>query len=174
MKSFKLVLLSIFCLSIFSCSSDDDSSENAVAVEGTWRLTAINTESAFDLNNDGTETNSFIEETNCYQNETVVFNSGGTGVTNSNSYAEITAEIVVGTTNEYNYSADCISEVDSDTFTWTQNGNQIMITDSSGFPITATLSGSQFSFVVPEGFYATDSSFSFEVTEDLTFIYTKQ
>ena len=84
MKSLKLITLSILCLGVFSCSSDDDAG-NTVAVEGTWKLTAINTETEFDLNMDGTATNSFIEETDCYRNETIVFNSNGTGANNSST-----------------------------------------------------------------------------------------
>ena len=173
MKSLKLITLSILCLGVFSCSSDDDAG-NTVAVEGTWKLTAINTETEFDLNMDGTATNSFIEETDCYRNETIVFNSNGTGANNSASYAEIEYEITVGTTDEFTYTVDCISEIESDTFTWTQNGNQLTITDSSGFGTTVALNGSQFTFVVPEGFFAADGTTGVELTEDLTFIYTKQ
>jgi len=62
-----------------ACSSDDDSNDTTANLEGTWKLTAFNTENAYDLNEDGTTSTSVMDETSCYQNETITFNADGTG-----------------------------------------------------------------------------------------------
>lgn len=176
MKFLKLILLSVLCVSVFACSSDDDSNDdnNTVAVEGTWQLTSMETETAFDLNMDGTATTSYMEETDCYQNETIVFNADGTGTINSRSFVDIEYDITVGTTDDITWTVDCIDFDEAIAMTWVQNGNQLTITDSDGFDTMVTISGSEFSFVVPKGFYAYDDTTDAEITEDLTFTYTKQ
>jgi hypothetical protein len=142
-------------------------------VEGTWLLTAwIGTE-AIDLNGDGTESINFLDEMDCYENETIVFNEDGTGVTMSTSYASFNFEIVVGTTNEYMYTITCDLEDENTNFTWSQNGNTVSTTDGTD-TTDLTLNGNQLSLFVPEGFVAFNSDFTATTTQDLTFVYTKQ
>ena len=136
-------------------------------------LTAWLGEEPIDLNNDGTESANFLDEMDCYNNETIVFSNDGTGVAMSTSYAEFTFEIVVGTEDEYTYTIDCINENESTNLTWDQNGDTVSITDDFG-TTEWTISGNQLSITLPDGFGASNEDGSVILTQDLTFVYTKQ
>ena len=151
------------------CTNEQTTEE----IVGTWLLTAWIGEEAIDLNNDGTESINFLDEMNCYENETIVFSADNTGVTMSTSFASFIFDIVVGTTNEYDYTIECEFENENTNFTWSQNGNTISVDD--GTSVTeATLNGNQLSLFVPEGFVAFSSDFTVTTIQDLTFVYTKQ
>ena len=151
------------------CTNDTEPTN----VEGTWLLTAWLGEEPIDLNNDGTSSANFLDEMDCYNNETIVFNNDGTGVAMSTSFAEITFEIVVGTTDEYSYTIDCIDEVENTNMTWTQSDNTISITDAFG-TTDWTLNGNELSITIPEGFGTSNEDGSVVITQDLTIVYTKQ
>ena len=144
-------------------------------IVGTWLLTAWNGE-AIDLNNDGTENTNFLNEMDCYTNETLVFNSDNTGTAMSTSFATFTFEIETGTTNSYVYTIECEDEIENSAFTWTQSGNTITITDTASSDVSEwTINGNDLSTDIPSGFVAFDSDdFSVVVTQDLTFVYEKQ
>jgi hypothetical protein len=151
-----------------------DQNQQATDVEGTWLLTAWIGDEPIDLNNDGVESDNFLNEMDCYNNETILFSDGGTGVIMSTSYAEFMFDILVGTTNEFDYTIDCIEEDENTNFTWTQTGNTVAITDDFG-TTNVTIIGNQISIFVPNGFIAFSSE-DVEVTtiQNLTFVYTKQ
>ena len=141
---------------------------------GTWLLTAWNGEEPIDLNNDGTESTNFLEEMDCYNNETIVFNDDNTGVAMSTSYADIEIFIEVGTTNSYDFTVTCIEEVENTNVTWSQSGNTVTITDPSGSS-DWTLDGNTLSITIPEGFTVINTDdVTVSVIQDLTFVYTKQ
>jgi hypothetical protein len=166
--------LLLAALVLVSCNKDDDGSTNA-SVEGNWKLTSLTTENAYDLNEDGNASNNLMTETGCYQNETITFSGNGTGTATSNSYALISVELVVGTTDEYEYTIECIQEVDVTAFTWTQSGSTITVS-VGGASSSATLSGSDLTIVVESGFdqEVEGGNGTVTVMEDLTFVYTKQ
>ncbi len=168
-KVFSLVLLAVL---FASCSSDDD---NGVAVEGTWKMTAFKSQNAYDLNGDGVISNDVMGETNCYQNETLIFNSNGTGANMSTSYAEISLELVAGTADQYEYSVECINENSTTAFTWSQNGDTVTVTES-GLTASAAQDGNKLTLVVPNGFEieVEDENGIATVNENLTIEYTKQ
>lgn len=148
-------------------------------LDGTWLLTAWNGEEPIDLNGDGTENINFLDEMDCYDNETMEFNTDGTGMSHSTSYADIFMELEVGTTDSYYFQVDCIDEVDDTNFTWTQSGNTITISVDDGLGGTEqmqwTLDGNELSITIPEGFYVSASDDATVTTiQDLTFVYTKQ
>lgn len=153
------------------CSDDTNEPTDIV---GTWLMTAWMGEEPIDLNNDGVESLNFLDEMDCYNNETLVFNANNTVVATSNAYADFEFSIVAGTTNTYEYTITCINEVDITNGTWTQNGNTVSISEGTESSIW-TLNGNQLSILVPSGFIAYSSEDS-EVTtiQDITFIYTKQ
>ena len=172
---------------ILACGDPDNSLQNAVDtlgdctvdnqqasdIEGTWLLTGwIGTE-AIDLNADGTESFNFLDEMDCYNNETLVFNADATAVAMSTSYAEIGVEVIVGTENDLAYTIDCIDEIENTNATWTQSGNTISVT-SGGATSDWTLNGNQLSILIPEGFGASNEDGSVTTSQDLTFVYTKQ
>lgn len=139
-------------------------------------MTTFNTENAYDLNNDGTASKSVMDETNCYQNETLVFNAdGATGTAVNTSYAEIELTLVAGTTDEYEYTVTCVSEDDSTPFAYIQNGNDVTLI-VAGENQTATLSGNTLTYVFQDGFFVEvdNNGTTTTVTEDITFVFTKQ
>jgi len=142
---------------------------------GTWLLTAWNGEEQIDLNNDGTESINFLDEMDCYNNETIVFNADNTGFVMSTSYALFDIFIEVGTTDSFDFTIDCIAEVENTDITWSQTGNIVSITDSTNETTDWTLAGNTLSITFPEGFSVTDpDDTTVTVTQDLTFVYTKQ
>jgi hypothetical protein len=161
--------------SVLNDLGDCTNGQTTEGIVGTWLLTAWIGEEPIDLNNDGVESENFLDEMNCYTNETIVFNADNTGVATSTSYAEFEFIIEAGTTNSFEYTVTCIEETEVSEATWTQNGNIISVTDESGETSDWTLNGNQLSIVVPSGFLAFNSD-DFEVTtsQDLTFVYTKQ
>ncbi len=154
-----------------NCANNNPTS----TVEGEWLLTGWFVEIPIDLNNDGQPSNDLLEEMDCYNNERLVFNADGTANAVATSYADISVELEVGTTNSYDYSVECIDENETTAKTWTQEGNIVTIVDVEfQEALDFTLEGSELSIVVESGFFATNLDSSITVTEDLTFIYTKQ
>jgi|GEM_PF-1144532 len=148
--------------------------EGNAEIEGTWKLTSWLGENPIDLNNDGEESLDFLDEIDCYNNETLVFNADGTGVSMSTSYATFTSEVETGTTNSFDFFVECTAEVENTNFTWTDNGSQLTVT-IAGDAYNYTVDGNELSIFVPSGFVAMDGEdFTVTVNEDLTFIYTKQ
>ena len=175
MKKLFLSLLAVSTLILNSCSSDDDGNSSNVSLVGTWKLTAWNSTTAFDINNDGTASTNLLQEFDCYDNETIVFSANNTAIANSTSYADITAEITAGTTDEYTYTIECIDEADFFPLTWTLNGNTLIFDQDTEDEITATLSGNTISILIPAGFEVYSEDFSdVVVSEDIIFVYTKQ
>ncbi|NRA91273.1 MAG: hypothetical protein HRU26_01075 [Psychroserpens sp.] len=158
--------------SLGDCGDDNQQQESSVV--GTWLLTAWIGEEPFDLNNDGTGSINFLDEMECYENETLVFSADNTVVNTSTSFADIEFIIEVGTTNSVVWTVDCIEETEITNGTWSQSGNIVSISDQFG-DTDWTLNGNELSIFVPEGFVSFNSDdFSVTTIQDLTFIYTKQ
>jgi hypothetical protein len=170
-KVFSLVL---FAVVFASCSSDDDNN-NTVAIEGTWKMTAFKSQNAYDLNGDGVISNDIMAQTNCYQNETLVFNTDGTGANFSTSFADITLEVVAGTADEYEYSVECVAENTTTAFVWTQNGESVTFTNS-GVTFSGAQDGNKLTFAISNGFEieVEQGGGVATTTENLTLEYTKQ
>ncbi|RNC87145.1 MAG: hypothetical protein ED556_06905 [Winogradskyella sp.] len=141
---------------------------------GTWLLTAWIGEEPIDLNNDGTENVNFLEEMDCYNEETLVFNDDGTGASVSTSFAEIEIFLEIGTTNQVDFNVTCIDEDSTTDFTWTQTDMTVTITDVFGTN-DWTLDGNTLSILIPEGFSVINvDDATVNTIQDLTFVYTKQ
>jgi hypothetical protein len=169
----KLVTLILVAAIFASCSSDDDSGK--VAIEGTWKMTAFNTENAYDLNGDGTISSDVMGQTNCYQNETIIFNSNNTGAEVSTSYLDIDLELVAGSTTEYEYNVACVSENTTTAFTWAKSGATVTVTQA-GYVFTGTLNGDEITFTAPNSFTieVEQGSGTAFITQDVTIVYKKQ
>ncbi len=168
---FKLCLL-VFLSSFFSCSSDDDSiSGNTVTVEGTWTLSALRVESSFDFNNDGVASRNLFEETPCYDNDFINFNSDGS-VNIDTALTEITIEVMSST--EYMHVYECLDGFQQSS-TWTKNGNTIIVENGSQ-DLVGTISGNKLTVVI-EDFFQIEMydgmNFSYP-EEDVQLVYTKQ
>jgi len=163
---------------VFSASIDAlDSCNNGQSVSdiiGTWQLTAWLVQNGLDLNNDGSANLNLLDEMDCYNNETIVFNTDNRAFINSRSFAEIVVEFEAGSTNSFDYFINCIEEENITTATWTEDGDSITLAyDGTDEEIQFTLETNQLSLLVPEGFFAQSSDFSLEVLEDITIVYTK-
>jgi uncharacterized lipoprotein YehR (DUF1307 family) len=174
----KILLLLVVAVAVTACSKNDDDSGNngSVSVEGNWKLTSFTTENEYDLNEDGTASNNVMTETGCYLNETIAFNGDATGTAQSTSYAEITLDLVAGTTNEYEYSIACVQENETTAFAWTQNGDTVVLT-FAGFTYTGAKSDDTITIVLENGLafeVEDDNGGTVMITEDITFVYTKQ
>jgi len=172
----KLFVMILVAAAFTACSSDDDSSNNSTSLEGNWKLTAFETENPYDLNNDGTASKSVMDETNCYQNETIRFDADGTGEATSTSYADIQLTLVAGTTDEYEYTVDCVSETETTPFVYDKDENEVSLSITGAGNATATLSGNTLTYVIQDGFFVDvdENGTTVTVTEDITFVYTKQ
>ncbi len=174
MKKIAFGLL-VFAVSfgIYSCDPWEDDSyhegttpDEEVEIPGNWKLTSITLQEAFDFNGDGTASTDLMAETNCYQNELMAFNADFTGISTSNSYANV---IVNGDT----YITECIPEMEETTFVWAQTQNTVVLTiDTQN--INATLNGDVLAFTIPEGFTASDGQpGGYTITQDIIMTYQK-
>lgn len=155
-------------------SLGDCSAASGTVVEGTWKLTAWNVVEAIDLNNDGNASLNLLDEMDCYNNETLVFNADNTGTSMSTSYADFEIFIEAGTTNSFDYTINCVEENDNTDFTWSQSGNTVSVTISSSTN-DWTLIGNTLSITIPEGFSVTNpDDTTVSTIQDLTLVYTKQ
>jgi hypothetical protein len=147
--------------------------EEETGIEGTWLLSDWVGETDIYLNGDGVESLNFLDEMDCYENETIVFNLDGTAVSTSTSFASFIFDIEVGTTDQFTYSFECEFEDENTDLTWSQSGGVVAIDD--GMTVSDfTLSGNQLSVLIPDGFFAFSSDFTATTTQDLIFVYTKQ
>lgn len=170
----KLVTLILVAAIFVSCSSDDDN--GSVAIEGTWKMTAFKSQNAYDLNGDGIISNDIMGQTNCFQNETMIFNANHTGADMSTSRLEIDLELVAGSTNEYEYTVNCVNENNTSAFTWTKNGD-IVTVSQGGTTFSGTQDGDKitikklngFTIEVPQGNGGTTY-----ISEEVTIVYKKQ
>ncbi|WP_046756387.1 hypothetical protein [Kordia jejudonensis] len=170
----KLVLLTVLSIFLISCSSDDDAAAE-ITLTGTWRMTSFEVENSYDFNGDGTASRDLISETNCYQNETILINANGTATATSTSYLDVTAELVVGTTDEFTYTLDCVNETDIFLLNWSSNGSSVTFQDEYGDIVNATFDlNNQFSFVIPQGFEIFSDGFSVVTEENVRVVYTRQ
>lgn len=175
MKRFLLLFTIISCL--VSCSSDDDgAADPGDSLTGTWKLTAWNTQTAFDINNDGTASTNILDEINCLDNETITFNINNTAVVNNTSALDIEVFVDPDSSNGFVFEVDCESISDIINLSWDKNGNQVILLEE-GFedePIVANLDGTTLTIIINDALEVYGSDFDVEFTEDFVIVYTKQ
>jgi hypothetical protein len=165
-------LITIVLLFLTSCTSDDDNSSSNDTLSGTWKLTAFNSSTAYDLNNDGNASVNLLDELDCLENETLVFGSNNTVVSNNTSFIDLEIGLVVGTTDQFTLVVDCEEDVYSFSLTYTRNGNTIIFNDD-GDLLQGTVSGNALSFVLEEEIDVADEN-GLSTTEDITIVYNRQ
>ena len=163
-----LFILSFATLLFTSCSTDNDDNESVV---GEWRLTSYNIASEFDINSDGVFSTNILDEIECANNETLIFESNG--VMSSNATFNPTIDIILldEITNEYTFNVVCDSEgIISFASEYSQNGEIISYSNKE-----ASIQGNQL-YVVFESAIKVLSKDLLQVvsTEDLILTYTKQ
>lgn len=156
-------------LGLNSCDAWEDESyheSSSVILPGVWKLTELNLETPYDFNGDGTSNTNLMVETNCYQNELMSFLPNNNGIISSTSYAFVSID-------GENFSVECIEETEDTSFEWSQEENNVSILIGEA-TMVGTLNGNKLTYVIPEGFYASNEEGSVEILQDITFVYTKQ
>lgn len=145
-----------------------------VDTAGTWRLVSWLNNRPLDIDNDGTATNDYLEEIDCYTNETIIFNVNGSGTFFYRSIAEITYTPITGSATDVNFNVVCNEINLNETFSWTQNGNTIPIVYADGSIRNHFRNGNSIFVVIQNGFLATNTEDSSEViAESVTYVYEK-
>ncbi|WP_179346650.1 hypothetical protein [Winogradskyella ursingii] len=149
-----------------------------VPIIGIWKLQFWLSGNPLDINNDGIATTSILSEFDCYQNELITFLADGTGSFSYNSYATITytPNFETSVIDQVDYFVTCTDFEDTVNFTWTQSGNNFILTLLETEEVIYYLRDSDFLTTnVTNGFTATNTNDSSQtITEDIKFIFSKQ
>ena len=141
---------------------------------GEWRLVSWLNDQGIDVDNDGEVTFDYLEEIDCYNNETIMFNADGTGIFFLRSVAQITYT-PDGSGGE-DFFVDCTSISNSITFTWIQDGNNtVIITFQDGSTENYFRNADSLFKVIAGGFTATNTLNPDEsIVEPVTYVYEKE
>lgn len=174
MRKIILGLMMLNALVFTSCTNNEDDNNPDESIVGTWKLTGWNITQGFDLNQDGTISNNILEEIDCLNNETLVFNADGSLISNNTSYLDIQILLITGTTDEYIFDIDCGEDIDSYALSYTQNGNTIIVNDDGEIMI-GVISGNKLIFTIEDGVpvYADDINEEVVSTQELKIVYSK-
>lgn len=153
----KLACFSLIALVLASCSKDDAYMEdemikvsNATITSndliGHWELSRMVSDTAVNLNQDGSYSTNLLDETSCFNNMSITFNSDATFITNN---ATMTFE--AGSNGD---EFACISDR-IDTGTWkVENDNLVLTMEINGSTYTHT-----------KAIDMTSNTFTFDVTK---------
>ncbi|MEM1003320.1 MAG: lipocalin family protein [Bacteroidota bacterium] len=176
MKKLIFRLLVISPLLFMSCPEDDDgvTDENSDLI-GTWQLTAWNSDTAYDIDGDGTASINLLDEIDCLAFETLIFNNDNSAEVNTTSSLEIEIELEDGDVNDFTLDVSCEFENDSFILTWTRNGNEITLIEDDFVDesLVANLSGNTLTFSSTENIEVLDGEFELEVPLEFSIVYTK-
>jgi hypothetical protein len=79
-RNFYALLFSLSAFVFTSCQKSDDNVNNQQNIEGTWAITGITSDRAYDFNGDGrTETDVYNSYSSCGRDIVAVFQNGGYG-----------------------------------------------------------------------------------------------
>jgi len=79
-RPFYFLLLAIAVISFSSCQKNNDIIADERNIEGTWSITGINSDRAYDFNGDGrTETDIYGSYTSCGRDIVIIFQANGYG-----------------------------------------------------------------------------------------------
>jgi len=148
----------------------EDCQQEFVETPGDWILVGWVTDSLRDLDNDGIVTNNYLDEIDCYDNETLTFNTDGTGTMFLRSSANITYTPNV---DGEDFFVDCFDILEDIPFTWYQDGNSVFITNSEGVTNQYFRNGDSLFIAIDDAFYAESTEDDSFITERITFVYTK-
>ncbi len=164
----KLFFLLCFALFLTGCSEEDSGD---ISIVGTWKLTAWNVADGFDINDDGIASTNILDEIECTNNETLIFEANGVVASNKTFNPEIAIILQEGTTNNYMFNVTCDKQgVIGFATTYSQNIDTVTFNDKE-----STIIGNQLFCVIKDALKIYNEDFT-EVlaTKDLTLVYTKQ
>ena len=140
---------------------------------GSWKLIAWEPDPTSDIDNDGMPTDNYLDEIDCYDNETMEFYSNGTGRMFLRSEANITYSPIAGT-DEIEFSISCFDIEENVFFNWVQDGNSITLTLVDDTTLNYFRNGNMLFTIVEDGFFATSSiDNTSTITDTVTYIYEK-
>ena len=141
---------------------------------GEWRLVSWLNDQGIDIDNDGEVTFDYLEEIDCYDNETIAFNADGTGIFFLRSMAQIT--YIPDDSGGEDFYVDCTIISNNITFTWIQSGNNsIIITFQDGSTENYFRNADSLFKVIEGGFTATNVLNPDEsIVEPVTYVYEKE
>ncbi|SDI22475.1 hypothetical protein [Winogradskyella thalassocola] len=147
---------------------------STVETTGSWKLVNWNTDLFRDINNDGIETGFYLDEIDCYNNETITFNPDGTGTFFFRSKANITYTPVEGSDTDVDFSVECIEISEDNSFNWIQIGNSVNITMLDGEIINYFRNGNSLFVAFNDGFFAASTvEGGPNISERVTYVYVK-
>ena len=163
-----LFVLCFVSLLLTSCSGED---QDEISVVGTWRLTTWNVADGFDINNDGAVSTNILDEIECTNDETLIFEAKGVVSSNKTYNPDIDIALLEGTTDEYTFRVTCDEQgVIGFATTYSQSIGTVIFNDRE-----FTLIGNQLFRVNKEAIKIYNENFTEVVdTKDLKLIYTKQ
>ncbi len=146
-----------------------------VETVGTWKLVAWLTDISRDIDNDGVVTNNYLEEIDCYENETLIFNSDSTGTLFLRSIADITYTPIADSPNEEDFFVTCNIIDEEKLFTWEQDGsNTLIFTMADGTIVNYFRNANSLFIAVDNGFSATSTIDGTSIiAERVTYVYVK-
>ncbi|GAA3654056.1 hypothetical protein [Flavivirga jejuensis] len=164
----KLFYILCFVLVFTSCSSDDN---DGVSIIGVWELTAWDVMDGFDINNDGTASTNIIDEIECTNNETLIFEDNGVMSSNETYNPDINIALLEGTTDEYMFNVSCDEQgIIGFATSYSQTNNTVIFND-----IEFTVIDNQLFRVIKESVKIYNEDFTEVVaTKDLKLVYTKR
>jgi len=141
---------------------------------GTWQVVAWLTDQSRDIDNDGIVTNNYLEEIDCYTNETLTFNSDGTGKLFLRSLADITYTPLPDAPDEEDFFVTCNAIMEDKPFTWIQNGNTITFIFQDGSSLNYFRNANSLFVAIDDAFSATSTLDGVsQINERITYVYIK-
>ncbi|MCA0131639.1 hypothetical protein [Winogradskyella alexanderae] len=144
-------------------------------VVGEWKLLGWQSDIPRDIDNDGIETNDYLMEIDCFENETASFNADGTGALYYRESMQVQVSSPTNNPNDLDYSVECFEDVRTFDFTWTQEGDAITVTlDSDGSVLDFFRNGDLIFIAMRDFFVATSISSNVEdIVQDIIWGYVR-
>ncbi|GAB5564021.1 MAG: hypothetical protein Wins2KO_10840 [Winogradskyella sp.] len=144
--------------------------ENQIEIAGNWKLVSWNTDELRDLNNDGIVTNNYLDDIDCFDNETIIFNLDNTGTMFLRSEAVFSFTPTMDGEDFFTVCTDI--NVDKD-FTWVETINSVILSFTDGTSLSLFKNSNLYT-AIDDAFYAESTIDDAVITERITFVYVKQ
>ena len=163
-----LLTLCFAPLLLTSCFSDGD---DEIDIVGVWELSAMNVEGGFDINKDAFADTNLLNEIDCVNNETLVFESNNIVTSNQTFNPDIKIALINGTTDNYVFNVVCdVEGVISLATTYKHNNNIVIINED-----VVTFENNKLSRVFENALKIYNADFTQVIaTKNVTLVYTKQ
>lgn len=168
MKNLAPKLIVLFAiLFLVSCTTEDIDDNNNVV--GTWKLTTWTIDIPVDLNNDNSFSTNILDEINCDNNETLVFDTKS--IVSSNDSFNPTIDIALMSDEKYVFNVECTSGSIGFATSYTQINNNTVNFNN----VEAVIIRNKLSWVYENAIKIYNQDYTEVVeTKDLILIYTKQ